>query len=312
MLDLIMAGTSLYNALKSNDRADDASDQQSALTAAEIARNEKIMELYASGSVEMQKAMETVLANAGSFAEISPENFVNLRNYFTSERKQEDLQNENDVYSADNLAREFGASTFDFAPDIDRVAQKFINARMANAGRAVDETMSRGQADLYAKGMDNSTLEVQLRKSAADLKAQAYNQALLDGTNDALTYVKGVQGVSEREQFMDVTERRFGQQLIKDYMGMPTDTALKDFETANNVMNNQSSMYTDYAATMGDIAAAPYKFAADGQTAAGFGNALSSANSMSKRLNDNANDAGGTFGTWYDRVTGYNDRTPVG
>jgi len=311
MLDLVMGGLSLFNAVKSNNRADDAADQQGALTAAEVARNEKIMELYAEGSTEMKSAMESALGGAGSFAEISPENFVALRNYFTSERKQEDLQNENDVYSADNRARQYGASTFDMAPDVDRVAQKFIDARMANAGRAVDETMSRGQADLYARGMDNSTLEVQLRKSAADLKAQAYNQALLDGTNDALTYVKGVQDVSGNEQIMDMSERRFGQDLIKDYMNMPTDTALLDYTNANTVMNNQSAMYTDYASTMGNLAAAPYKFAADGQTAAGFGTALNSAGNIATRMNTNANDAGGTFGTWYDRLTGYNDRTPV-
>ena len=311
MLDLIMGGMCLLNTVKSNKRANQAANEQSALTAAEIARNEKIMELYAQGSTEMKNAMEGVLDEAGSFAEITPENFVALRNYFTSERKQEDLQNENDVYEADNRAREYGASTFDMAPNVDRVAQKFIDARMANASRAVDETMSRGQADLYAKGMDNSTLEVQLRKGAADLKAQAYNQALLDGTNDALTYVKGVQGVSSNEQIMDLAEREFGQNLIKNYMNMPTDTALQDYQNANTTMNNQSAMYTDYASTMGNLASAPSKFAADGQTAAGFGNALNSASSIAKRLNDNANDAGGTFGTWYDRLTGYNDRTPV-
>lgn len=310
MLDLLMGGLSLYNAVKSNNRADDAADQQGALTAAEVARNEKIMELYGQGSSEMQTAMKSVLDSAGDFAELSPENFVALRNYFTSERKQEDLQNENDVYAADNRARQYGASTFDMAPDVDRVAQKFIDARMANAGRAVDETMSRGQADLYARGMDNSTLEVQLRKSAADLKAQAYNQALLDGTNDALTYVKGVQDVSGNEQIMDLAERDFGQGLIKNYENMATNTALLDYTNANTVMNNQSAMYTDFASTMGNLAAAPSKFAADGQTAAGFGTALNSASNISSRLNDNANDAGGTFGTWYDRLTGYNDRTP--
>lgn len=102
MLDLIMGGMSLLNTVKSNKRANQAANEQSALTAAEIARNEKIMELYAQGSTEMKNAMEGVLDEAGSFAEITPENFVALRNYFTSERKQEDLQNENDVYEADN------------------------------------------------------------------------------------------------------------------------------------------------------------------------------------------------------------------
>lgn len=311
MLDLLMGGLSLFNAVKSNSIANEANAQQGALTAAEIARNEKIMELYAQGSSEMQNAMKGALDSAGDYAKISPENFVALRNYFTSEREQEDLQNENDVYASDNRARQYGASTFDMAPDVDRVAQKFIDARMANAGRAVDETMSRGQADLYARGMDNSTLEVQLRKSAADLKAQAYNQALLDGTNDALTYVKGVQDVSGNEQIMDMSERRFGQDLIKNYENMATDTALLDYTNANTVMNNQSAMYTDYASTMGNLAGASSKFAADGQTAAGFGNALTSAQNISTRMNNNANDAGGTFGTWYDRLTGYNDRTPV-
>lgn len=53
MLDLIMGGMSLLNTVKSNKRANQAANEQSALTAAEIARNEKIMELYAQGSTEM-------------------------------------------------------------------------------------------------------------------------------------------------------------------------------------------------------------------------------------------------------------------
>lgn len=311
MFDLLMGGVSLYNAVKSNNRADSADDQQQALTAAEIARNQKIMDLYGQGSEDMQTAIRDAMNTAGDFAEISPDNFVALRDYFSSEREMEELQNKEDVYGADELASQNGATTFDMASDVDLVAQKFINARMANAGRAVDETMSRGQADLYSRGMDNSTLEVQLRKGAADLKAQAYNQALLDGTNDALTYVKGVQDVSSKEQVMDLAEREFGQALIKNVESMDNDTSLLDYTTANTVMNNQSAMYTDYASTMGNLASAASKFAADGQTAAGFGTALNSAQALSTRMNNNANDAGGTFGTWYDRLTGYNDRTPV-
>ena len=302
---------SLVNTVKSNKAADGAVEDQSALNAAEIARNEKIMELYGEGSIEMKSTMDEILGGLGNFADISPENFSMLRNYFSGERQLEEDQNADTVYGRDIADGANGASTFDMARDVDRVAEKFISARMANASRAVDETMSRGQADLYAKGMDNSTLDVQLRRSAADMKSEAYNQALLDGVNDAMTYVQGVQDVSSNEQAMDLKERRFGQDLIKNVEGMSNDTALNDWSTGNSVMNTQSSMYTDYAARMAEMAASPYKFAADGQTSAGFGNALTTANNIAARANTNANDAGGAFGTWLDRATGYNDKKPV-
>ena len=311
MLNAIMTGVSLFNAVKGNNRADAAASEQSALTSAEIARNNKIMDLYGEGSSEMKSTMDGLLGEFGDFAQVSPDNFVALRDYFSDARKAEELQNSNEVYNQDNIARAGGASTFDMAPQFDAVAQKFIDARMENVGRAIDENMSRSQADMYARGMDNSTLDVQLRRSAADMKAQAYNKAMLDGVNDALTYVQGVQGVSSNEQLMDLSERRFGQNLIQNKDAMVNSSVLSDYQTGNSVMNDQSSMYTDYASRMGDIAASPYKFAADGQTAASFGNALTSSNSFADRANKNANDAGGSFGTWLDRLTGYNDRKTI-
>lgn len=311
MLNAIMTGVSLFNAVKGNKRADAADDRQSALTSAEIARNNKIMELYGEGSSEMKSTMDGLLGEFGDYAQVSPENFVALRDYFSEARKSEELQNDNEVYSQDNIARSGGATTFDMAPQIDAVAQKFIDARMANTGRAIDENMSRQTAELMSRGMDNSTLDVQLRRSAADMKAQAYNQAMLDGVNDALTYVQGVQGVSSNEQLMDLSERRFGQNLIQNSDAMVNNSALADYQTGNSVMNDQSSMYTDYAARMGELKASPYKFAADGQTSAGFGNALSASNNFAERANNNANDAGGSFGTWLDRLTGYNDRKTI-
>jgi hypothetical protein len=311
LLNIIGTGISALTAIKSNKSANDAVDQQGELNAAEIARNERIMELYGEGSVEMQAALDKAMGGAGNFAEISPENFATLRNYFASERQIEEDQNADTVYGRDTESAENGASTFDMARDVDRVAEKFIRARMANAGRAVDETMSRGQADLYSRGMDNSTLDVQLRRSAADMKSQAYNKAMLDGVDDAMSYVKGVQNISSNEQGMDINERQYGQELIRNVENMSSDTALNDFNTGNSVMNSQSSIYTDYAARMAEMASAPYKFAADGQTSANFGNALASANDMSARSNQNAIDAGGAFGTWVDRTFGYNDRTPI-
>lgn len=311
LLNLAGTAVSLFNTVKSNKSANDAADQQGQITSAEIARNEKIMELYGEGSAEMKAALENIMGEAGDFADISPENFSTLRNYFASERQIEEDQNADTVYDSDAESAESGASTFDMAQSVDRVAEKFIKARMRNAGRAVDETMSRGQADLYSRGMDNSTLDVQLRRSAADMKSQAYNQAMLDGVDDAMSYVQGVQGVSSNEQVMDLNERQFGQELIRNIENMPNDTALNDFTTANSVMNSQSAMYTDYASRMAEMATAPYKFAADGQTSAGFGNALSSADNIATRSNRNAENAGGAFGTWLDRYTGYNDRTPI-
>ena len=311
LLNIIGTGISLFNTIKSNKSANEAVDQQGEINAAEIARNEKIMELYGDGSLEMQTTLDEIMGGFGNFADISPENFTSLRNYFASERQLEEDQNADTVYGSDELSGENGASTFDMARDVDRVAEKFIRARMANAGRAVDETMSRGQAQLYAKGMDNSTLDVQLRRSAADMKSEAYNKAMLAGVDDALTYVQGVQGVSSNEQLMDLSERQFGQDLIKNVENMRNNTALNDWTTGNSVMNTQSSMYTDYATRMAEMAAAPYKFAADGQTSAGFGNALQSAGDMVTSSNATASDAGGSFGVWLDRLTGYNDRTPI-
>ncbi len=387
---LILAGITGYNAIKSNQAAGQAASAQSALTAAEIARNEKIMGLYDDGSEEMKKVLEELTNSFDGMDEISSQKFTTMKNYFSTSRILEEQLNEGkiDEEEAADLKMLFGMdadfrgrgqgyqdrgdgavggqdaifnynspSTYDMAPQIDRIAGKFINARMANASRAADKMYSKGAADLMRKGMmsdtggqsrgGGSTLEVELSKSAADFQAQALNKAMVDGMNDAMSYTRGVQETTAGEQLMNLSERKFGQELIgnaTDYAtaninneiaygnyGMDlyntqnsarssaisdlssmynvrNNTTLTDYITGMDTMNKQSSVFNDYLSAQMNMAASPYKFGADGSTAASFGSALSSSDNLTQTMVANAKNAGGAFGSAWDRYMGYDTR----
>lgn len=357
MLSGLLTLATGYNALKSSKNASDSVKAQEALTAAEIARNEKMMELYAEGSAEMKRVMDELYGGFGTYDDVSVENFDAMRDFFSTNRRLEDLQNRSEI--SDEEARDlemlFGQeadnramvgrqdyrfnmnapSTYDMAPNVDRIAQKFINARMANAERAIDTQYAKGLADVPA-GMENSTLRVQLERSAADMRSQALNDAMLAGVNDAMAYSQGVQGLTEGEQDLNLTNRKFGQDLLdqeammgrygmdvyKNYnnartqaisdlsgiQGLRTDAALQDYLTGLNTMNAQSGVFNDYARGQMDLAAAPSGYAADGTKAGSFGTALSSMQSLTSDAISNSKNAFGAFGTYLDRYTGYDDR----
>lgn len=370
------------NMLASNSRANKAANQQAALTAAEIARNERIMELYEQGSEEMKAVMEELYGSFGTYDDVSVDNFKGMRDFFSLNRQLEDKINRGEINDEEardlqmlfNLERDFrekanivynqssnrvddqdaifdynAPSTYDMAPQIDRLAQKFINARMGNAERAIDAQYSKGLANI-APGMENSTLRVQLEKNAADLRATALNDAMLEGVKDALYYTQGVQGVTAGEQTMNLAERNFGQDLlsnasdlatalvnneinmgnygmdvygnyndartqaIDDLAGIQslrTDAALQDWITGLNTMNAQSGIFNDYIRSQMDMAASPYKFAADGASAGSYGTALNSLNSLTSTMISNAENAASGFGTWLDRYTGWDKKDSV-
>lgn len=378
MFNTIMTGLNLLNTISSNNRANSALDQQNALTAAEIARNEKIMELYEQGSEEMKQVMSELYGSFGNYDDISPENFRAMRDYFSTARKVEEAVNEGKIDAEEardlqflfNVESDFrdksmrwmrqgegrvddqdaifnynAPSTYDMAQDIDKIASKFINARMANAKGAADRMYSKGAADLARRGLlsdqgnqgrgGGSTLEVELARSAADFEQKALNDAMIAGMDDALRYTKGVQETTAGEQLMNITERKFGQDLIRNAsqyandavtreinMGnyglnvydnyndartqaisdlgaiqdLRNDAALNDWLTGLSTMNTQSGIFNDYIANQMQMAASPYKFAADGGTSAGFGNALSSASNLTNTMIENAQKAGSAFG----------------
>ena len=384
MLDMAMAALSGFNLLSSNKNAKNQLAIQQMLTQAEIDRNNKIMELYDQGSEEMKRVMSELYDGFGTYDDVSVENFKGMKDYFSLARQVEEAENRGEIDAEEardlkflfNVESDFrnksqrymsqgegrvsdqdaifdynAPSTYDMAQDIDKIASKFINARMANARGAADRMYSKGAADLARRGLlsdqggqgmgGGSTLEVELARSAADMEAKALNEAMIAGMDDALRYTKGVQETTAGEQLMNLTERKFGQDLIanaSDYatsqinneiaMGnygldvydnynnartqaisdlgaiqsLRNDAALNDYLTALSTMNTQSGIFNDYAANQMTLAASPYKFAADGGTSAGFGNALTSAANLSSTLVDNAANAGGAFGNAIDKL----------
>lgn len=359
LFNLGMTALTGFNALKSNSNAGKAVDAQNRVTDAEIARNEKMMELYSEGSAEMKRVMDDLYKGFGTYDDVSVDNFDAMRDFFSINRRVEDAQNRSDVSAeeARDLAMLFSQeadnrdmvgsqdyrfnmnapSTYDMAPNVDRIAKKFIDARMANANRAIDTQYAKGLAGVPA-GMANSTLRVQLERSAADMRSQALNDAMLAGVNDAMSYSEGVQGLTKGEQNLNLTNRNFGQDLldqeammgrygmdvyegynsartqaISDVGGVQslrTDAALQDYLTGLNTMNAQSGIFNDYARGQMDLAAAPSGYAADGQKSGGFGTALTSLGNLSDNAIANSKNAFGAFGTYLDRYTGYDD-TPI-
>lgn len=392
MFDILMTGLTALNTLSSNNRANKALDQQNALTLAEIERNKKIMELYEQGSEEMKNVMSELYGSFGTYDDISVENFKGMKDYFSTARQLEEAVNEGKVDAEEardlqmlfNLESDFrdksmrwmrqgegrvsdqdaifdynAPSTYDMAQDIDKIASKFINARMANAKGAADRMYSKGAADLARRGLlsdqgnqgrgGGSTLEVELARSAADFEQKALNDAMIAGMDDALRYTKGVQETTAGEQLMNLTERKFGQDLIKNasqyandavtreinmgnygmdvydnyndartqaitdlglLQGLRNDAALNDYLTGLSTMNTQSSIFNDYVADQMQMAASPYKFAADGGTNAGFGNALSSAENLTSTLIKATGESFGAFADYADKWLN-SDRTPI-
>jgi hypothetical protein len=392
MFPQIMTALTAFNTLSSNNRANKAMAQQNALTAAEIARNEKIMELYEQGSEEMKNIMSELYGSFGTYDDISVENFKGMKEYFSTARKLEEAQNRGEINAEEardlqmlfNLESDFrdksmrwmrqgegrvadqdaifdynAPSTYDMAQDIDKIASKFINARMANAQGAADRMYSKGAADLARRGLlsdqgnqgrgGGSTLEVELARSAADFEQKALNDAMIAGMDDALRYTKGVQETTAGEQLMNLTERKFGQDLIQNAsqyandavtreinmgnygMGvynnyndartqaitdlgliqdLRNDAALNDWLTGLTTMNTQSGIFNDYVANQMQIAASPYKFAADGGTNAGFGNALTAAGNIADTYIKATGESFKSFANYADQWLN-TDRTPM-
>lgn len=392
MFNAVMTGLTALSTLSSNNKANKAMDQQNALTAAEIARNEKIMELYEQGSEEMKNVMSELYGSFGNYDDISPENFRSMRDYFSVARQVEEAVNEGKIDAEEardlqflfNVESDFrdksmrwmrqgegrvddqdaifnynAPSTYDMAQDIDKIASKFINARMANAQGAADRMYSKGAADLARRGLlsdqgnqgrgGGSTLEVELARSAADFEQKALNDAMIAGMDDALRYTKGVQETTAGEQLMNLTERKFGQDLIKNasqyandavtreinmgtygmdvydnyndartqaitdlglIQGLRNDAALNDWLTGLTTMNTQSGIFNDYVADQMQMAASPYKFAADGGTSAGFGNALTSASGIADTYIKATGDNFKSFANYADKWLN-TDKTPI-
>ena len=345
MFNLLMTGLTGFNALSQSRSASKAASAQNALTAAEIARNEKLMELYADGSDEMRQVIEDLYASFGTRDDVSPEQQDFFESRFSLARQIEELQNNNKINSEEGRDLEFlfgtlgerrsdvdgfmpddAASTYDMSPSVDRIAQKFINARMANAERAINTQYSKGLANV-PEGLENSTLRVQLEKSAADLRAKSLNEALLAGTNDALNYAQGVQGLSKGEQgmalyyansYVDNIDQlgRFGLAEYDAYNDTRTsaisdlaniynlrnDTEFQDFIRGLDGMSKQSSVYNSYASDMATLAGRPYDFAATGAQNAGFGNALTANANMFDAYAKGASGSFESFGSYLNKL----------
>ena len=329
-----MAVLTGLNMIKSNERANTASNNQSALTAAEIARNERVMSLYNSGSAEMRAAIEAAYSQFGGFDQISATQFENMRGMFSNARELEELQNasqvvdrstgyQNTFINDESRFRNNASSRYNQGrSEQDEMIARFADLRNQNTDRAIGEARARASANI-PEGMENSTYAIQMERSLADMEAQAYNQNLIDAMSDAQTYIKGNLDYSTSRSSDDIAGGRYGMEFadgkigmyggaindIKNLQGMRNNTYLNDYVTGLDTMNNTSAVFRDYAISKGNEAASPYKFAADGATAAGFGTALTSASNSADRMADAAENAGSAFGTWLDRTLDYNPIT---
>ena len=329
-----MAALTGLNMVKSNERANTASNEQSALTAAEIARNERVMSLYETGSKEMRAAIEAAYSQFGGFDQISSAGFNSTRSLLSNARELEELVNASEVVDRstgyqntfindESRFRNNASSRYNQGrSEQDEMIGRFADLRNQNTARAVGEARARASAKM-PEGMENSTYAIQMERGLADMEAQAYNQNLIDAMTDAQTYIKGNLDYSTSRSSDDIAGGRYGMEFadgkigmyggaindIKNLQGMRNNTYLNDYVTGLDTMNKTSSVFRDYAGSKGNEAASPYKFAADGATAAGFGTALTSANSLSDRMQTSAENAGSAFGTWLDRTLDYNPIT---
>jgi len=334
LLNTGMAVLTGLNMVKSNERANTASNQQAALTAAEIARNERIMSLYNSGSKEMRAAIEAAYENFGGFDQISADQFDSMRGMFSNARELEEFQNATQVVDRstgyqttlindESRFRNNASSRYNQGrSEQDEMIARFADLRNQNTSRAVAEARARASAKI-PEGLENSTYAIQMEKSLTDMEAQAYNQNLIDAMTDAQTYIKGNLDYSTSRSGDDIAGGRYGMEFAdgkigmyggaitdtKSLQSMRNNTYLNDYVTGLDTMNNTSSVFRDYAISKGNEAAGTYKFAADGANLAGFGTALTSANSASDRMATAADNAGSAFGTWLDRATDYNPIT---
>lgn len=331
LLNTGMAMLTGLNMIKSNERANTASNEQSALTAAEIARNERVMALYDSGSREMRAAIEAAYSQFGGFDQISAAGFNSTRALLSNARELEELVNasevvdrstgyQNTIINDESRFRGNASSRYNQGrSEQDEMIGRFADIRNQNTDRTVAEARARATAKIPA-GLENSTYAVQMERSLADMEAQAYNKNLIDAMSDAQTYIKGNLDYSSSRSGDDIEGGRYGMEFAdnkigtyggaindtKNLQGMRNNTYLKDYETGLDTMNKTSAVFRDYAASKGTEAAGTYKFAADGANLAGFGSALTSANNASTRMADSANNAGGAFGTWLDKAMDYN------
>jgi len=329
-----MAVLTGLNMIKSNERANTASNEQSALTAAEIARNERIMSLYETGSSEMRAAIEAAYSQFGGFDQISAAGFNSMRGMFSNARELEELVNasevvdrstgyQNTLINDESRFRNNASSRYNQGrSEQDEMIGRFADLRNQNTDRAVAEARARASAKI-PEGLENSTYAIQMEKSLTDMEAQAYNQNLIDAMSDAQTYIKGNLDYSTSRSGDDIAGGRYGMEFadgkigmyggaindIKNLQGMRNNTYLNDYVTGLDTMNKTSSVFRDYAIGKGNEAAGTYKFAADGANLAGFGTALTSSNNASDRMADAADNAGTAFGTWLDRATDYNPIT---
>tara|TARA_Y100000385_G_scaffold256379_2_gene282766 strand:- start:4155 stop:5222 length:1068 start_codon:yes stop_codon:yes gene_type:complete len=334
VLNTGMAVLTGLNMIKSNERANSASNQQAALTAAEIARNERIMSLYESGSREMRAAIEAAYKNFGGFDQISATQFDSMRGMFSNARELEELQNasqvvdrstgyQNTFINDESRFRSNATSRYNQGrSEQDEMIARFADLRNQNTDRAVAEARARASAKI-PEGLENSTYAIQMEKSLTDMEAQAYNQNLIDAMTDAQTYIKGNLDYSTNRSASDIAGGRYGMEFAdgkigmyggaiddtKSLQSMRNNTYLNDYVTGLDTMNNTSTVFRDYATSKGNEAAGTFKFAADGTNLAGFDSALTSASNTADRMSDAADAAGGSFGTWLDRATDYNPIT---
>lgn len=253
-LDFIEGILKVRGAVQSNNAASAASDASSALTAAEIDRNNEIAALYAEGGTQLESNLRRLLDEYGSFGQVTPDKVDTFKEYFAQQRSAEERANvakvedmteldemrlkgyegafreyadqrlggaEDTVYGRDAIGMNSAPQTLDFARMQDGLTQKFMRMRQSNTARAMDEQYSRVNARI-PEGMENSTLRVQMERQFTDMASQRANEDMLAAIGDAQQYISGLQTAASNQQNMTNAERNMQRNLVSDTMQYAT------------------------------------------------------------------------------------------
>lgn len=255
-LDTIEGILKIRGAIQANNQSKAASDEMSALTAAEIDRNNEIAALYAEGGDVMDNNLRRLLDEYGTFGQVTPDKVDTFKEYFANQRAAEEAANiakvdemtaldemrlkgyesafreyadqrigesENVVYGRDAIGKMNAPQTLDFAKMQDSLASKFWMMRSQNTKRALDNQYARVNARI-PEGMENSTLRVQMERQFGDLAAKRSNEDMLAAIGDAQNYIAGLQQAASNQQNMTNAERNMERNLVSDILNRATGT----------------------------------------------------------------------------------------
>jgi len=248
--DTIQGLMSIYGIYDSITNANAAAGSLEGLTQDQIDRQNQISALYTEGGDVLRENIKNLLAEYGSFGQVTPDVVDAFTEYFANQRAAEEASNkltvdqmtaedkarltgfedayrdymqgiiggsETDVYTADRYGKSTAPNTLDFAQLQDDLTMKFYGLRKQMSDRALAVQQSKVTASLPA-GLENSTLAVQAARSMADLASEQESQNLMSAIGDAQNYIAGLQTAASNQQNMTNAERNMQRNLLADVL----------------------------------------------------------------------------------------------